>query len=190
MFAGFDEHVHSKAETFASELNSYFVKRGIGCQLRGGKAESRGPEAFEAAMTQAARDIGAAGKINAKSEIHEALRDLSRRPEADLTGALHHALAALECVAREVIGEANATLGALLSRNKELIPPPLNVAVEKMWGFASEYGRHVKEGRQPPRDAVELVVHVAAAVAGFLVSTVAKPQDSASVEPSDEEIPF
>ena len=47
-------------------------------------------------------------------KIHEALQDLSRRPQPDLTGALQHALAALECLARDVTGENKPTLGQLM----------------------------------------------------------------------------
>jgi len=36
----------------------------------------------------------------AKTEIREALNDLSRRPTPDITGAIQHSLACLECVAR------------------------------------------------------------------------------------------
>jgi len=49
-----------------------------------------------------------------KMKIHEALQDLSRRPQPDLTGALQHALAALECLARDVTGENKPTLGQLM----------------------------------------------------------------------------
>ena len=57
--------------------------------------------------------------------------DLSRRPNPDITGAIQHAMAALECIARTVCGDGSSTLGALLKRNPDLIPKPLNEAVEK-----------------------------------------------------------
>ena len=95
--------------------------------------------------------------------------DASRRPQPDVTGALQHSLAALECVMRDVCGDPKATLGTLLARNKGLIPAPLDQGVEKIWGFASEQGRHLREGREPSIEDAELAVHVAAAVALYLV---------------------
>ncbi len=105
----------------------------------------------------------------AQNELHSALRDISRRPDPDLTGAVQHALAALECVARDVCGDPKATLGGILERHPGLLPGPLDAAVEKIWGYASEMGRHVREGREPQRAEVELLVELAAAVSTYLV---------------------
>ena len=104
----------------------------------------------------------------AAQEIHEALQDLSRRPRPDITGSVQHALAALECVARDVADDSKATLGAIIKKYPGLLPPPLDAAVDKLWGFASEHGRHLREGREPAREEAELAVHVAAAVATYL----------------------
>lgn len=145
-----------------------FRKEGIGWQLVDGEIRVRGPEAFEAIVKSASVTLSASGRTTAATEIHEALRDLSRRPDPDLTGALQHGLAALECVMRDACGDQKATLGALLSKHKGVIPAPLDQAVEKIWGFASEQGRHVREGRQPDTEETELAVHVAAAVAAYL----------------------
>jgi hypothetical protein len=40
--------------------------------------------------------------------------------------------------------------------------------MEKIWGFASEQGRHLREGKEPTQEETELAVHVAAAVATYL----------------------
>jgi hypothetical protein len=69
---------------------------------------------------------------------------------------------------RDRCGDPKGTLGALLSRYKGLIPSPLDQAVEKVWGFASEQGRHVREGLEPDPEDVALAVRVAAAVATYL----------------------
>ncbi len=157
----------AKAEEFTSEINRFFEENGIGWQLVEGNIEIRGPEAFEAAVTaaQAATDED---RPNAASEIHEALLDLSRRPKADTTGAVHHAMAALEAVARDVTGEENATLGAILKENPDLFPKPLDVAVTKIWGYASETARHVREGEKLKVEEAELLVAVAAAGVTYL----------------------
>ncbi len=79
-------------------------------------------------------------------------------------------MAALECAARDVSGDARATLGDILKRNPDLLPAPLKVAVEKVWGYSSEIGRHLREGREPARKEAELVVGLAASVATYLVA--------------------
>ena len=155
-------------DLFQREINRLFRRDGIGWQLVDGEVRTRGPEDFEETVREAGEILLAAGRGTAASEIHEALSDLSRRPDPDLTGALHHGLAALECVMRDVCGDQNATLGALLKRHAGVIPPPVDQALGKIWGFASEQGRHVREGRTPGREEVELAVHMAAAAAIYL----------------------
>jgi hypothetical protein len=104
----------------------------------------------------------------AQKEIHEAIADLSRRPAADLTGSIQHAMAALECVFRVAADDPNPTLGKLLKHHPGLIPAPLDTAIEKAWGYASNRGRHIEEGNEPTRDEAELIVGVATAVATYL----------------------
>lgn len=157
-----------KPKHFADEINRIFRKDGIGWQLVDGKIQVRGAEAFEESIKRADVALAQSGQKTAADEIHEALSDLSRRPKPDVTGALQHGIAALECVMREVCGDRKATLGALLSQHKGMIPAPLDQAVEKIWGFASEHGRHVREGRKPEMEEAQLAVHVAAAVAVYL----------------------
>ncbi len=153
---------------FESAVNQYFSEEGVGWQLQDGEIRTRGSEAFEAAVRLATEEFEAASRPTASREIHEALQDLSRRPEPDLTGAVHHAMNALECVARDVCGDAKATLGEIVKRHPGLIPRPLDTAVEKAWGYASQMGRHIQEGREPDREEVELVVGLAATVATYL----------------------
>lgn len=183
-----------QAPKFDQELNDYFVNRGIGWKIKDGLLEVRGPEAFEHAINDAMGSLKLSGRQTARGELHEALRDLSRRPSADLTGAMQHGMAALECVARDATGESTATLGQLLSRHKGIVPRPLDTALEKLWGFASERGRHLREGGEPGRAEVELVVHVAAAVVGFLDQTLPPLPPAAPTAPpivvDDDEIPF
>ena len=161
------EH-ESSHRRFADELNKYFMKKGIGWQLVEGEIRVRGEQAFEDTLANATNALSESGRPTAAREIRQALHDLSRRPEADLTGALQHALASVECVMRDVTHDQKATLGSLLSRYKGTIPPPLDQAVEKIWGFASEQGRHLREGKEPTQEEAELAVHVAAAVATYL----------------------
>jgi hypothetical protein len=153
---------------FEAELNKYFRRRGIGWQLHEGRLETRGSEDFEYVLNQTEQTLRGQGRPTAATEIREAIRDLSRRPEPDATGAIQHALAALECVARDATGDPKSTLGSILQRNPTLVPPPLNQALEKLWGFASEQGRHLREGRAPDYLEAEVAVQAALAVANYL----------------------
>lgn len=157
-------------ERYESKLNRFFERHGIGWQLRGTRIEARGPEAFEAVVAQARMIIDGHGLQTAHRELHEALLDLSRRPQPDVTGAVQHAAAALECVAREVTADPKATLGEILSRYPAVLPPVLSQALAKLWGFASETARHIREGRTPGRGEAQLVVGICAVVAEFLLA--------------------
>ena len=76
-------------------------------------------------------------------------------------------MAALECHPR-VTGGKKQTLGQLVS---ELgLPKPMDEALQKLWGFASEQGRHIQEGRDPRFEEAELVVTVASAVSLYLLN--------------------
>jgi len=75
-------------------------------------------------------------------------------------------MAALECVAREVDGSTD-TLGQIIKRLP--LPPPLDGALHRLWGFASEQGRHIQEGGEPRFEEAELVVTVAASVGVYLL---------------------
>jgi hypothetical protein len=153
---------------FKDEINSYFRDHGIGWQLVDGQIEMRGAESFEEAVQGGREALEEAGKVTAASELHEALADLSRRPDADVTGAIQHAMAALECVARDAAEDQNATLGALIQRHSDLFPKPLDQALEKAWGYASEAGRHLKEGKVPEFEEAELIVGICGSVCRYL----------------------
>lgn len=165
-----------EAESFAAEINKYFRRAGIGWQMVGGEVRIRGPEAFEQSVRTAKDALDDSGRTTASDEIHEALKDLSRRPDPDITGAVQHAMAALECVARDVCGDPRSTLGELLKKNPDLFPPPLDQSVEKAWGYASERGRHLREGREPDPNEAELVVGLASTLATYLSRKVARAE--------------
>lgn len=161
------EHDPDRQQLFQDELNRLFREKGIGWELKDPDGiVFRGSEAFGAATSEAAQVLKETGRATAAAEIHEALRDISRRPNPDRTGAIQHAIAALECTARDVTSDPNATLGSLVP--KLGLPKPLDVAVEKLWGFASDRARHLREGKNVSDDEAELVVSVACAVCAFL----------------------
>jgi hypothetical protein len=86
-----------------------------------------------------------------------------------ITGAIQHGMAALECAARDVTGEPNATLGDIIKRHPGLLPAPLDKGVEKIWSYASDQARHVREGKLPDIREAELVVGLAGTVTTYLV---------------------
>jgi hypothetical protein len=165
----------TRQDDFTRRLNQLFRENGIGWQMEDGKIMVRGSEAFALATRDAVETMRAAGTLTAANEVHEALGDISRRPEADVTGAIQHAMAALECVAREVDGSTD-TLGSIINRLS--LPPPLDGALHRLWGFASQQGRHLEEGRTPQFEEAELVVTVASAVSVYLLRTRARAQSA------------
>jgi hypothetical protein len=143
--------------------------------MTNGQIEYRGSESFEKVVETAKSALDVAGRTTVKEEIHKALEDLSRRPSPDLTGAVHHAMGALECVAKDVCEEEKGTLGEIVKRHPEKFPQPLGDAVSKLYGFASDKGRHIKEGGEPAQKEVELIVGIAATVATYLIRSVEQP---------------
>ncbi len=158
---------HEVAE-FSRKLNDAFKKKGIGWQLIDGKLETRGEEAFEGSVRSAIAITTEMAKPVAAKELHEALLDLSKRPDPDISGAIQHAMAALECVLRDVTDD-KATLGDLLKKNPGTLPPPLDIGVSKIWGYASENGRHLHENRPSTMEEAELIVGLSGALTTYLL---------------------
>ncbi|WP_095203526.1 AbiJ-NTD4 domain-containing protein [Mesorhizobium carmichaelinearum] len=155
-------------DRYREELNRFFREKGIGWKLEEHKGlVFRGHEGFASVTAKAVEVLALSDRSTAANEIREALADLSRRPDPDRTGAIQHAIAALEATARHITGQPKLNLGQLV--NELNIPKPLDQAVEKLWGFGSQYGRHLREGEMPRDDEAELVVSVACAVCIFLV---------------------
>jgi AbiJ N-terminal domain 4 len=164
------------AHQFAATVNAFFVEEGIGWQLVNGQIVTRGAEAFESVTKEAATALQNSGRPTAATHLHEALQDMSRRPAADLSGAVYHAMGAMECVARDLCGDPKATLGEILKSYPALLPRPLDTALSQIWGFASNEARHVVEGRNPSREEAELLVGLSAAIATYLVRKGSPPQ--------------
>jgi len=155
------------SDNYAEEINRCFRVKGVGWQLIDGRVEMRGSEVFELAVRQGLQELHTLGRNTAATELHEALIDLSRRPEAESTGAIQHAMAALECLTRDVIGNQD-TLGQLVRQNRELFPSPVDQIVEKAWGYTSNFGRHLVEGRPPHFEEAELVVGLSGVLCRYL----------------------
>lgn len=154
-------------DDFEGEVNRMFRAKGVGWQLIGARLEVRGSEAFEQAVKEGQAELLRRGNSTAANELHEAIRDLSRRPDPEVSGAIQHAMAALECAARDVCASKD-TLGDLLRRHPELFPKPVDQIVDKAWGYTSNYGRHLVEGNPPAFDEAELVVGLSGVLARYL----------------------
>ena len=166
LYQGFDYDRSNKAGKFDRELNNFFRENGIGWQIDNGKIIFRGSEAFDTITREAASVLSESKLPRAAGQIKEAFSALSRRPNPDTTGAINHAMGALESTARAITGQSKPTLGELIQKLN--LPKPLDNAVEKLWGYSSEYARHIQEDREVDTDEAELVVTVAAAVCIFL----------------------
>jgi AbiJ N-terminal domain 4 len=157
-----------QAPQFVETINHVFVEEGVGWQLVGGQIVVRGDVAFEAVVRNAQMQLEATRRPTAAKHIKDALGCLSRRPEPNAPGAAYHAMGSLECVARDVTGDPQATLGQILKRFPTLLPKPLDVALSQIWGFASEEARHVREGRDIGRQEAELLVGLSATLTTYL----------------------
>lgn len=155
---------------FESAMNQLFDEESIGWHLVDGILEIQGDQLLEDLIEDSHEELEASGFDVASQELREARTDLSRRPDPDLSGAMHHAMAALEAVAREATGESKKTLGDIIKRHPGLLPPPVDEAASKLWGFASEQGRHGSEGRTLEWAETMLVVGTAAAMCSYLIA--------------------
>ena len=180
-------HISNSAQKddFEKDVNDYFLQKGIGWKMTQGTIEYRGDDAFEEKMAESATILSEAGLDTSANELKEALKDLSKKPEPEITGAIQHSVAALECVARKVSG-SKETLGQLIKDNPDIVPRPTDEIVSKIFGYASEWGRHLKEGRNPDYEEAELIVHLSASFCSYL----SKKHFPISNTEEIEELPF
>lgn len=158
------------SEQFSEEINYFFHKNGIGWKLENRRIEYRGGDTFERVIADAEHVLESNGFHTAKQEITEAINDMSRKPSPDFTGAIQHSLASLECACRYITDES-LTLGALISKYPRMFPSPLDKTIHTIWGYSSNYGRHLQEGNPPNYLESELIVHLCAALCQYIAKT-------------------
>ncbi len=159
-------YIDCKPDKYVEKMNELFVNLGIGWELKQGEGiVFRGDDAFQSATAETANILQNTGRKKAASEIKEAIKGISRRPKPDITGAISHAMAALECVARDILMSKKA-LGKI-AKNLDL-PKPLDDAVANLYRFSSQHARHVSEESRATRDDAVLVVHISCAVSTYL----------------------
>jgi hypothetical protein len=164
----YDKLNASEKDDFSDSINEYFLIHGIGWKLSKGFIEYRGDDFFENDLKLAQTALKERHLDDSKKEIVEAIKDMSRKPDPDATGAIQHSIAALECVCRKISRDEKDTLGDVIKKHPNLVPSPLNEAISKIWGFSSEQGRHLREGRSPKIDEAELLVHLSASICLYL----------------------
>ncbi|PCF92711.1 hypothetical protein, partial [Sphingopyxis terrae] len=101
----------------------------------------------------------------------KAQSDLSRLPAPDITGAVQHAGAAIECLARELSGQHSKTLGQIIADNPTLFPGALKKLAEGVWAFSSQMGRHLAEGNTPTIREALLLIGVVASFTAYLLDS-------------------
>lgn len=159
---------HRETDQFQDLVNDLLTDEGIGWRLGGTRLEMHGDEALESVVEDTVEELDESGFKVVANELREARADLSRRPDPDLSGAVHHAMAALESVAREISGDPKRTLGEIIKRNPDLMPAPIDDAAAKLWGYASEQGRHGRETRDLKWEETLLVVGIAGTLCSYL----------------------
>lgn len=155
-------------EKFESDLNDFFYKNGIGWIMEKGNIIHRNDEDYSPDIGEAIEILETADKHTAKNEIQQAVNDLSKRPTPDLTGAIQHAMAGLECLVRDITGDTKGTLGQLVKNHKGVIPAPVDSAVSQIYGYSSNIARHIQEGNDPSEEEAELVVGLMVTLVNYL----------------------
>ena len=69
-------------------------------------------------------------------------------------------MAAVECLCRDKFNAQSQTLGAIIQRNRSAFVRPIDDTLEKLWGFASNHGRHVQTGGATSEEDAELVLNL------------------------------
>lgn len=106
------------------------------------------------------------GRDLASRELSEAIKDISRHPEPDLSGALQHASACLEAVARDITGR-QGNLGAIA--NGLPVPEEIKGTITQLWRYASDKARHGREGNEVAIADAKLVVWATCGLVSHLV---------------------
>lgn len=106
-----------RIDEFASKMNQYFIKNGIGWKITDNKIQARSPEIIDAIIENSVDLLNQDIKTpTTYQELKLAIEDLSHRPVAKITGAIQHAMAAVECYMRLCTGLKKDTLGQIIKK--------------------------------------------------------------------------
>lgn len=166
-------HNH-KLGAYERAINAACHANRLGWYMENGHFNVRGTEAEEASLNTTIELLRNSGKVTSASELQKARDDLSRLPKPDITGAIQHAGAAIECLARDVTGSPNATLGEIIKANPKIFPGAVMKIAQGVWGCTSTKGRHLNEGGEPSLEEALMLVGVVAALTGFLAGQLSE----------------
>lgn len=147
--------------------NFFFKVCRVFCQVLLRHPDADKSDVLTPIYSEAISIMVATGRTVAANELKEAIRDIFRRPDPDISGAIQHAIAGLEAVARDITGKPKPNLGALVPSLQ--LPGDLEEAVLRLWRYSSENARHGREGSVTNLHEAKLVVTIACAVSIFLV---------------------
>lgn len=153
---------------YEGSINRLFEEERIGWTLANGQLVVRGEEPLEQVLRETSQELEKSDLRVTLDELKNAWAAISRRPAPNLSGAVMHAMAALEAVAKKWSNEPKLALGEIIKMRADIFPPPLNDAVSKLWGFASNNARHGNEDRELDLDEVFLIVGVSATLCTYL----------------------
>lgn len=159
----------SEKQRFARGVNTYFIENGIGWKLENGMIMYRG-DVIEDTAYKNTIDTLSDYEV-ARNELQHALANLSQRPTPDLTGTIHHSLGAMESFLGVLFNSQDSGFGAIMKKYKHMINPPLDTVIEKLWGYASNYGRHVTESKRPTLCETQFVLYTVSAIINFMEET-------------------
>jgi hypothetical protein len=150
------------------DITGFFELAGIGWKMNGGRIVSRFDPTFEDSVRDAGEALKTAGRTVAATHLREAMAALSRRPEPNLSGAVFHAMAAFEALARDVTNMPDAKMAHIVKKRPDLFPNPLDNSLGMLWGFASNEARHASETRGVALKEATLLVRLAAALVVYV----------------------
>lgn len=166
-------HSH-RLGSYERAINAACHANHLGWHMENGHFNVRGTEAEEASLNTTIELLRNSGKVTSASELQKARDDLSRLPKPDLTGAIQHAGAAIECLARDVTNNPKATFGDIIKANPQIFPGALMKVAQGVWGFVSNQGRHLEEGGEPTLEEALMLVGLVAALTGFLTGQLSE----------------
>jgi hypothetical protein len=155
-------------DSMIEDINNLFADESIAWRVADGEIVLHSSDASDAITGSALEALAEADRQTAYHELREAINALSRRPAPDERDAVRRALGAMEALARDITGDRKATLGEILKKHGDLLPPTLREGFSKVWGYSSDVARHVDETRAPTLKEAELVVGLVAAAVTYL----------------------
>lgn len=171
----FYDHLHTYYayanlhERYAKYLNKFFNRKGIGYKMERGEILVRFDDVDEKVVQDSISMLEQKELETSASELRESYKAISRKPIPNTTGAIQHARASVECVAREISGDKKSTFGKIINDHPSLFPGAIKKIAEGIQGYTSDMGAHLKEGRPPSFKEAELMVGLSASLSSYLI---------------------